>query len=69
MAPTDYEKDSTIPLYTNALTSTVNVPYDYYREEFKFCQPKEIKSQPESLGSILFGDRIFNSPFEVFLFS
>jgi hypothetical protein len=31
-----------------------------------FCQPEGgPQKQPESLGSILWGDRIFNSPFEI----
>ena len=39
---------------------------DYYNPAFHFCEPDEgIKKQPESLGSILFGDRIFNSKFDV----
>ena len=43
------------------------MPFDYYYPPFHFCQPKEITSQSESLGSILFGDRLYNSPFAVFL--
>ena len=39
---------------------------DYYNPAFHFCQPEGgPKPQPERLGSILFGDRIFNSPFDV----
>lgn len=39
---------------------------DYYNPAFHFCQPEGgPKAQPERLGSILFGDRIFNSPFDV----
>jgi transmembrane 9 superfamily member 2/4 len=39
---------------------------DYYHEEFHFCKPADgVQKRPESLGSILFGDRIFNSPFKV----
>ena len=39
---------------------------DYYNPAFHFCEPDEgPKKQPESLGSILFGDRIFNSKFDV----
>ena len=40
--------------------------YDYYNEKFHYCQPDggpEYVS--ESLGSILFGDRIMTSPFEL----
>lgn len=39
---------------------------DYYNPKFHFCLPEGgPKSEPESLGSILFGDRIFNSPYNV----
>jgi transmembrane 9 superfamily member 2/4 len=39
---------------------------DYYYPSFHFCEPEEgVKKQSESLGSILFGDRIFNSPYDV----
>ena len=39
---------------------------DYYNPAFRFCEPEGgPKSQGESLGSILFGDRIFNSPYQV----
>jgi Endomembrane protein 70 len=39
---------------------------DYYYPSFHFCEPQEgVKKQSESLGSILFGDRIFNSPYDV----
>ena len=39
---------------------------DYYNPAFHFCQPEGgPKAQPERLGSILFGDRIFNSAFDV----
>ena len=41
---------------------------DYYNPAFHFCQPEGgPRAQPERLGSILFGDRIFNSPFDVSL--
>lgn len=39
--------------------------YDYYYPKFHFCQPQNIRKEPESLGSFLFGDRIYNSPFEL----
>lgn len=42
------------------------INYDYYNEKFHFCEPEAgPKSQGESLGSILFGDRIFNSPYSI----
>ncbi|KAB5592575.1 Endosomal integral membrane protein (P24a) [Ceratobasidium theobromae] len=75
-APHDYHAGEQVPLYVNALTpmvlsadsklySLVSSEDDYYHHRFHFCQPKDgPKKQPESLGSILFGDRIFNSPIE-----
>ena len=39
--------------------------YDYYYERLHFCRPEFIAKQPESLGSIIFGDRIYNSPFQI----
>lgn len=77
VAPKDYKVGETIPLLVNHLTpSQVNKPktglttlvysYDYYYPKFHFCKPEGgPKKQLESLGSIIFGDRIFNSPFEI----
>lgn len=78
VAPTNYKKGDTIPLYVNHLTpsfhhsskqgktATYVYSYDYYYPKFHFCTPKGgAKKQLESLGSIIFGDRIFNSPFEI----
>ena len=49
-----------------ALLTTAPRTDDYYNPAFHFCQPEGgPKAQPERLGSILFGDRIFNSPFNV----
>lgn len=75
VAPTNYKKGETIPLLVNHLTPSLHATpdsktyvysYDYYYPKFHFCQPKNgPKKQSESLGSIIFGDRIFNSPFEI----
>jgi transmembrane 9 superfamily protein 2/4 len=74
-APTSYKEGDAVPLYVNRLTPADSqydpklrsvFSFDYYHEPFHFCQPeggpKEIR---ESLGSILFGDRIQTSPFEL----
>ncbi|OBZ67000.1 Transmembrane 9 superfamily member 1 [Grifola frondosa] len=46
------------------LKSLIN--YDYYNPKFHFCEPDSgPKKEAESLGSILFGDRIFNSPYDI----
>lgn len=75
VAPTSYKTGDAVPLYVNHLTpgdSQVDpklhsvYSYDYYHPPFHFCQPKDgPKDQRESLGSILFGDRIQTSPFEL----
>ena len=58
-------------LYAKHLSSHARVSYiaatdDYYNPAFHFCRPEGgPKKEPESLGSILFGDRIFNSPYDV----
>jgi transmembrane 9 superfamily protein 2/4 len=75
VAPTSYKYDDLVPLNVNRLTPAASstdgtlksvVSYDYYHPAFHFCRPEpkpEYKS--ESLGSILFGDRIMSSPFEL----
>ncbi|CCX29910.1 hypothetical protein FPQ18DRAFT_313752 [Pyronema domesticum] len=75
VAPTDYKKGDTVPLYVNRLTPSSNekspelrsvFPFDYYHDKLGFCQPKNGPEKvAESLGSILFGDRILTSPFEL----
>ncbi|KAI8099406.1 uncharacterized protein BX664DRAFT_321174 [Halteromyces radiatus] len=72
VAPHDYADGETVPLYVNSLTPMSNsrvksvISYDYYFDRFHFCRPKDgPQKQTESLGSILFGDRIFTSPFEL----
>lgn len=40
--------------------------YDYYHPKLHFCQPEGgPQAQPESLGSILSGDRLYNSPLKL----
>lgn len=39
--------------------------YDYYNSKLHFCRPENVIEQAESLGSVLFGDRLYNSPFEL----
>ena len=49
---------------TSVIRSVVS--YDYYYPLFQFCKPEGgPKGVGESLGSILFGDRIMTSPFEL----
>ncbi|KAI4102840.1 MAG: hypothetical protein L6R37_004173 [Teloschistes peruensis] len=75
VAPTTYEHGSIVPLNVNPLTPGLSekddqlrsvVSYDYYLPAFRFCMPEGgPKYVSESLGSILFGDRILTSPFEL----
>lgn len=72
VAPTEYQDTDHVPLMVNALTPGSDselksvIAYDYYNPSFNFCTAKDgIHAQAESLGSILFGDRIWDSPFEV----
>ncbi|TFK75400.1 endosomal P24A protein [Pluteus cervinus] len=75
-APRDYREGDKVELFVNALTPMLAgtddaklksmINYDYYNPKFRFCEPKGgPKQQRESLGSILFGDRIFNSPYDI----
>lgn len=78
VAPTTYHRDDEIRLFVNHLTPSLfsaNIDtnqnflysYDYYYPKLHFCKPQndEVSRQPESLGSIIFGDRIYNSPFHI----
>ena len=75
IAPTSYKHGDTVPLHVNHLTPATNedvtqmrsvFAFNYYQAQFHFCQPREGPQQvSESLGSILFGDRIETSPFEL----
>lgn len=81
VGPTNYAIGDPIELYVNHLTPSMHhmatfkaagessntiFSYDYYYPKFKFCQPENgPQKQLESLGSIIFGDRIFNSPFKI----
>jgi transmembrane 9 superfamily protein 2/4 len=75
VAPTSYKTGDLVPLNVNHLTpaDSQNDPklrsvfsFDYYHEQFHFCQPEGGPQYiRESLGSILFGDRIQTSPFEL----
>ena len=74
-APTSYKHGDVVPLYVNHLTpaDSLNDPklrsvfsFDYYHSPFHFCQPEGgPKYIRESLGSIIFGDRIQTSPFQL----
>ncbi|KAK5168866.1 Transmembrane 9 superfamily member 2 [Saxophila tyrrhenica] len=75
LTPTNYRRDDLVQLNVNRLTPsqsqrerqiTSAFSFDYYHHAFNFCEPKDgVSSASESLGSILFGDRIQSSPFEL----
>ncbi|KAK1768019.1 hypothetical protein QBC33DRAFT_569063 [Phialemonium atrogriseum] len=75
VAPTSYEPKHLVPLYVNSIKPIASpqdallhsvVSYDYYYPLFKFCRPEGGQQNVRaSLGSILFGDRIKTSPFEL----
>ena len=69
VAPHDYKNGAPVDVLVNTLSAVDSlIPYDFYHSQFHFCLPKEgIASQKESLGAILFGDRLYNSAFEVLL--
>ncbi|EXJ57476.1 hypothetical protein A1O7_07824 [Cladophialophora yegresii CBS 114405] len=75
VSPSSYSLGDSIELYVNTLTPAISrhdeqihavVGFDYYHPGFHFCQPTGgPQSVRESLGSIIFGDRIKTSPFEL----
>ncbi|KAL5363103.1 hypothetical protein BJX96DRAFT_155167 [Aspergillus floccosus] len=77
VAPTSYDEGQSVPLNVNHLTPSLAqqdeqlhsvFSYDYYRPEFRFCAPEDgPKDVRESLGSILFGDRIQTSPLQLYM--
>ncbi|CAF9930463.1 hypothetical protein IMSHALPRED_008182 [Imshaugia aleurites] len=75
VAPTTYKANDRVELNVNHLTPALSdkdsqlhsvFSFDYYHPAFRFCRPGDgPKDVSESLGSILFGDRILTSPFEL----
>ena len=67
IGPKNYKKGDEIPALVNALTAKESLlPYDFYNSDFNFCKPETpLESKKGSLGSVLFGDRLFSSPFQV----
>lgn len=75
VAPTTYKHGDQVQLNVNHLTPALSdsdsqlhsvFSFDYYHPAFHFCKPPEgPKDVSESLGSILFGDRILSSMYEL----
>jgi transmembrane 9 superfamily protein 2/4 len=69
VAPKDFKPNDRVELLVNALSSPETVlPYDQYYEQLHFCVPAQgPQAQSESLGSILFGDRLYDSSFQLLM--
>ena len=67
VAPRDFKDGDVVDLKVNSITSFMTkLPYKYY--SLKFCEPEGgIKDMAETLGEVLGGDRIENSPYELFM--
>ncbi|KAJ2608576.1 Transmembrane 9 super member 2 [Coemansia sp. RSA 1365] len=74
IAPHDYKIGESVELQVNSLTPSLNaenklesvLSFGFYDERFHFCRPEgSPKAAHESLGSILFGDRIYGSVFDL----
>lgn len=75
ITPTNYKIGDVVPLHVNHLTPSQSernahvrsvFSFDYYHHAFHFCAPPDgAQKQAESLGSIIFGDRIQTSPFQL----
>ena len=77
IAPSSYSIGDKVPVTVNSLVPAVSrnddqihavVGYPYYHPAFRFCRPEDgPKWVRESLGSIIFGDRIQTSGFELLM--
>merc|ERR1719183_1676850 len=67
VAPHTFRYGDRVEMKVNKLTSVhTQVPYDYY--SLKFCKPRQgVKVASENLGEFLTGDRIENSPYQLFM--
>jgi transmembrane 9 superfamily protein 2/4 len=67
VAPHDFQRGEKVDLKVNKLTSTrTQVPYEYY--SLPFCMPKNgVEMSAENLGEFLTGDRIDNSPYQLYM--
>ena len=68
IAPRSYVDGDQLPLYVNSLESMkTTLPYDFYNSRFHFCEPEggPQYEENESLGSVLMGDRLMTSAFDV----
>ena len=66
VAPKDYATGDRVALKVNSLTSVeTHLPYEYYK--LPFCAPPEIQEFAENIGELLTGNKLENSPYELFM--
>lgn len=67
VSPISFKEGDPVPLKVNKMTSQKTLmPVEYYR--LPFCKPKDgVKMENENLGEFLAGDRIENSPYELYM--
>ena len=63
VAPQDFHTKDEINIKVNKLSSSKNLPYEYY-SLYKFCKPPTLHKFVENLGEVLRGDRIENSVYQ-----
>uniref|UniRef100_A0AAY5EK71 Transmembrane 9 superfamily member n=1 Tax=Electrophorus electricus TaxID=8005 RepID=A0AAY5EK71_ELEEL len=66
VAPMDFHQNDPVEIKAVKLTSSrTQLPYEYY--SLPFCQPTNIVYKAENLGEVLRGDRIVNTPYQVWM--
>ena len=66
VAPVEYDTGAKVALKVNSLTSVeTHMPYEYY--QLPFCAPPTITEYAENIGELLTGNKLENSPYELFM--
>eukprot|EP01147_Barroeca_monosierra_P010171 gene10171-2333_t len=67
VAPQDFKDGDPVAVKSVKMTSAKRpkLPYPYYY--LPFCRPQKLKNTRENLGEVLRGDRITNTPYELFM--
>ena len=65
----NYDTNDKVELTVNALSSLHKslIPWDYYDARLHLCKIGTPTSIQESLGGVLYGDRLFSSPYQLFM--
>jgi len=62
----DYKEGEAVAMKVNSLTSIkTQLPIDYYK--LPFCRPLKMHRNRENLGELLAGDKIMDSPYDIFM--